>query len=461
MSSTIPATTSEYLLHLRDFGAAFGEKVILNGLDLDVESKKITVLMGPSGTGKSTLLRTLAGLNNANPSFHTWGEAYFTGEPLSEVNKPSLVSQSAKLMMNTVLENIIQSLPERNNLTQTQQKELAIRLVEVADLHILKDQMNKPIVELPLALQRHIAILRLASAGPRLLCLDEPTTGIGEREVEKLLTHIQYEANKRGVLIVLHNQLQAKKLGGYVALLAGGRVQEANESSDFFNSPRTESAQQFVKSGSCSVPSPGAKAEDLDESVIAPPKLPPAAKRYTSETFGPRGFLWLLKGELAGTPLPGVFMDQDYDLRALQRVGVTHLVSIMEFAISQQALQKYGISRAHFFIEDMGVPSLPNAAAICLHIQRRIAASDIVAVHCRAGLGRTGTVLALYLIWKGSTAIAALERVRSIEPRWVQSQQQVDFLEAFFQYVERNISSSRHALSSDSKSRSHELPNAI
>jgi len=52
-------------------------------------------------------------------------------------------------------------------------------------------------------------------------------------------------------------------------------------------------------------------------------------------------------------------------------------------------------------------------------------------VHCRAGLGRTGTVLAAHLIWEGKGSLSALEYVRRIEPRWVQSEAQVKFLEAF------------------------------
>ena len=63
-----------------------------------------------------------------------------------------------------------------------------------------------------------------------------------------------------------------------------------------------------------------------------------------------------------------------------------------------------------------------------------------VAIHCRAGLGRTGTLLAAVLIYEGFAALDAIERVRRVQPRFVQSQSQAEFLERF----ERFIRSGRH-----------------
>ena len=448
---------NEFVLELNGFGAAFGEKIILNDVNLNVVDKNITVLLGPGGTGKSTLLRTIAGLNDSNPCFRNWGEINFLGEPLGIDNRPSLVTQSARLVVKSVLENIVHNLPERNNLTQLQQKDLAVRLLENAGLQQLIDSLHENVVSLPLVLQRRIAMLRLASAGPRLLCLDEPTTGIDDPDADSLLQHILLEAEKRAVLIVLHNQSQAKKLGGFAALLAGGHVEEYRESAGFFASPEAEPARQFIKSGSCNVPAPDAKPEELAEDITPPPALPKAAKTYVSESFGPRGFLWLYKGKLAGTPLPGVFFDEEYDLKALQRVGVTRLVSTTKKPVSESALNAFGIKGKAFPIQDMGVPELEEATAICRYIEQMIDQGEVVAVHCRAGLGRTGTVLALYLIWQNYDALSALETVRNIEPRWVQSEQQVNFLDEFSQHVARNSSHSNRK----TYQQLNELSNAI
>lgn len=437
------------VLQLENFGAAFGDKVILSNVNLNILEQGIYVLLGPSGTGKSTLLRALAGLNDANPSFRTWGKADYIGEELSEENRPALVSQSAKLMMSSVLENIVYNLPERNNLNHSQQRDLAVRLLEQAGLSELTDVLNENVVSLSLAQQRHLATLRLASAGPRLLCLDEPTAGIAENEVGPLLNYIKQESTRRAILIVLHNLNQAKELNGHTALLAGGYIQEMQPTVEFIKQPKSEPAKQWVNLGSCNVPSPDARPEDLADDVAPPPPLPEIARKAPSASVGPRGFLWLKRGALAGTPLPGVFHDIDYDMKMLNKVGVTMLVTLTTRPVDANALEKFGVKSIWQAIKDMGAPSFEQATKICQQIDRAIDDGEVVAVHCRAGLGRTGTVLAAYLIWEGSTALDALEKVRGVEPRWVQSDEQVDFLEQFSIYLASRSSVHRNSQSND------------
>jgi atypical dual specificity phosphatase len=91
----------------------------------------------------------------------------------------------------------------------------------------------------------------------------------------------------------------------------------------------------------------------------------------------------------------------------------------------------------------MGAPSVTQAAGLCQQIDRKLQEGEVVAVHCRAGLGRTGTILATYLIWEGAEALSALEMVRRVEPRWVQSEEQVAFLERFASMMNERKQSSR------------------
>ncbi|MCW8854427.1 MAG: ATP-binding cassette domain-containing protein [Gammaproteobacteria bacterium] len=423
------------VLQVKHFGAAFGDKIILSDVSLSVPEKGVITLLGPSGTGKSTLLRSLVGLNEANPSFRTWGKVYYQGELLDDGNRPALVSQSAKLMMASVFENVIHNLPERNNLDLKQQKDLVLRLLDDAGIGQLKDKLNDSVMSLPLAQQRHLAIIRMAASGARLLCLDEPTTGINEQEAELLLEYINKEAQRRAILIVLHNLEQAKVLKGSIALLAGGHIQEMQSTEGFIESPKSEPARQWVKLGSCNVPSPDASPEDLADDVTPPPPLPAAAKKVVSSSFGPRGFLWLKRGVLAGTPLPGVFHDIDYDLMALKKVGISVLLTLTTRSLDDDVLSQHGIRAIWEPVKDMGAPSIDQAIRICEQVEIAIKNNDAVAAHCRAGLGRTGTLLAAYLIWEGISALDALDTVRGVEPRWVQSEEQVSFLEDFEKVV--------------------------
>ncbi len=437
---------NDSVLSLQGFGVAFGEKVVLSSVDMTVEEREATVLLGPSGTGKSTLLRTLAGFNDANPNLRTWGKANYLGQPVTEGERPALVSQSARLMMASVLENIVHELPERRSLTPLQQRELATRLLQSAGLDELVERLDDEVIHLTLAQQRHLAIMRLAATSPRLLCIDEPTAGLSDEEAERLLKYIDAESTRCAVLVVLHNQAHARCLHGNVVLMAGGVIQASGNIKTFFGEPANEVAKSFVRTGSCSVPAPDADPESLDPQSPPPPPLPAAAKEFVSDSFGPRGFLWLKKGMLAGTPRAGVFHDIHYDLKALQRVGVTCLVSLTERAPEVEEMHEYGIENIWSPIPDMAAPSLTQALDICRKIEQAMQDGKVVAVHCRAGLGRTGTLLAAYLIWEGHDALDALETVRRVEPRWVQSEEQVAFLKQFATAMSELASSPRAQL---------------
>lgn len=429
---------SESVLTLKEFGVAFGEKIILSSVSLEVPQRGAVVLMGPAGTGKSTLLRTIAGFNDNNPSLRTWGDVDYLGATLGEAGLPALVSQNARLMLSSIFENMVSELPERQTLNKTQQKEVVVRLLQRAGLDHLVDRLNDKVADLSLGEQRHLAITRTAASNPRVLFIDEPTTGISEAESEILLNYIKMESEHRAIVIILHNQKQAKFLEGKVGLLAGGWIQEFAGNNKFFADPQSPLAKDFVRSGSCHSPSPDAEVDEYAPETPKAPPMPKKAKKFVSDSFGPRGFLWLKKGALAGTPRPGLVADMKYDLKALKRVGVTVLLSLTETPVDSSELKEFDIEHVEFPIPDMGAPSIEDAIKMCERMTDMMGNDEVLAVHCKAGLGRTGTILVSQLIWEGMPALEALEKARRIEPRWVQSDEQVEFLERFAEAVGRD-----------------------
>lgn len=436
------------MLSLNNFGVAFGERIILESVTLDIPSPGCTVLLGPSGTGKSTLMRTLAGSNDASPLLRTWGEVHH-----EDRCKPALVMQNSQLLISSVLENLVCNLPDRGELTRLMQIERIRPLLEQTGYGALLERLNQKAVECSLGEQRAIAILRAALSGTSLLMIDEPTARLPEAAAGQILALVECLSNRFGILLVLHNLLEARRVANQIALLADGRIHESGPAGDFFSAPRTESGRIFLATGSCpevSRSQPEAEAPPVtsfphtQESVSAPseppvkhPSAPPSNTNphaHASQSMGPRGFLWVIPGQLAGTPWPGIVQEAEYDLAALRQVGVTDLLTLTEYPYDQALAARYGIACRHSPMPDMQPPTESQAIALCQHIDQLLASGRVIAVHCRAGLGRTGTLLTAYRLWQADgclSALKALEDIRRIEPMWVQSQPQVEFLEQF------------------------------
>ncbi len=428
------------VLALRRFGVAFGDHVVLEDVTIALPPAGITVLVGPAGAGKSTLLRTLAGLNDPQPWLRTWGRVALSGEFVDTskrrrerqpthggLRRIALVVQNARFYMASVRENLASALPNRGALSHAEQQEAMRELLRDHGLARLARSLDAAVIGLPLSIQRRLAIVRAAATPARLIMVDEPTAGLDPDDAPPVVELLTRLATRRALLVVTHNQAHARALGGQTALLAGGTIQEVRDTNDFFEAPNSELARTFVRTGGCVAPTPSAASD-------APPEATNTSvpSRAPSRYEGPRGFYWLRPGAIGGCARPGILEDLDVDLDALARLGVSRLVCLEECqTIDPSHLRARSIEPLHVPIDDMEAPSIAQATALCREIDELIARGEIVAAHCRAGLGRTGTVLACVLIHEGTPAIEALEAVRHINPSWVQSSRQVRFLEEF------------------------------
>ena len=141
-------------------------------------------------------------------------------------------------------------------------------------------------------------------------------------------------------------------------------------------------------------------------------------------------FHWIIEGVLAGMAMPGSGMWEPMkDFEELQKRGIAALVTLLERAIPFDIVIRSGLIPTHIPIDDFGPPTIIQAEEFCAIVDRMKSEGKAVAVHCLAGLGRTGTMAAAYLIHLyGFEANDAMEKIRGIEPGYIQGSEQERFL---------------------------------
>jgi len=149
-------------------------------------------------------------------------------------------------------------------------------------------------------------------------------------------------------------------------------------------------------------------------------------------------FSWLVEGQIAGMGRPGGWGGGEYlveEIELLRQQGVRGIVSLTEESLPADLLELHGMIYLHLPIADMQAPTLEDIASFSAFVAVAEKEQRPVVVHCGAGLGRTGTMLAAYLVARGCEAREALEQVRKQRPGSIETREQEAVLFAYSAYV--------------------------
>lgn len=244
------------MISLRNVHKSFGSQKVLNGLDLDIPEGKITAIIGPSGEGKSVLLKHLIGLLQPDSGTVEVDGESIVGIRRSELNrireKFGMLFQNVALFDSmTVFENVAFPLEEKTVLAKADIRSKVLSALEDVGL---KNIENKFPDELSGGMKKRVGLARAVVLNPRIILFDEPTTGLDpiiKRATHQLIkdTHAKFGFT---AVIVSHEIPDIFDVAHHVAMLFRGRILQYGTADDIINS--TDPAiRQFI-SGSLDGP---------------------------------------------------------------------------------------------------------------------------------------------------------------------------------------------------------------
>jgi polar amino acid transport system ATP-binding protein len=235
-------------LGLRHIGKRFGLHVALDEVSLELEKVHTLALIGPSGGGKSTLLRIIAGLEHPDSgTVEINGErvAFEEASLLRHRRTIGTVFQAFNLFPHlTALQNITLPLEKVHGHSAPEAEAMARRLLA---RFRLEGHAGKRPAELSGGQRQRVAIARAVSIKPRLLLLDEPTSALDPEMTGEVLDMIkELREEGRDFILVTHEMGFARQVADQAAFLAGGRVVEAGPVARLFDAPAAPQTRDFL-----------------------------------------------------------------------------------------------------------------------------------------------------------------------------------------------------------------------
>jgi phosphate transport system ATP-binding protein len=239
----------------KDLTLRFGAKTILSGIDMAFRRGTITALIGPTGSGKSTFLRTMNRMNDRVYGFSHEGDVWLDGQSiwassqdlLTIRRRVGMLFQRPNPFPMSIRDNVVAGV-RAHRIAKGKQLDVVaeVRLREVGLWDAVKDRLHESPYRLSGGQQQLLCLARALAVGPEVLLLDEPTSSLDPMSTELVEQLLRTLTPALTMIVVTHNLGQARRVSHDTMFFYGGRLVEHGDTAQIFDRPRESDTGRYV-----------------------------------------------------------------------------------------------------------------------------------------------------------------------------------------------------------------------
>jgi phosphate transport system ATP-binding protein len=232
----------------------FGAKTVLDQVNLSFQRRAVTSLLGPTGSGKSTFLRTLNRMNDKVSGYRRSGDVLLDGQSIFKTQdlmefrrRVGMLFQRPNPFPMSILDNVVAGVRAHKLAPRKEFRDFAeARLREVGLWDAVKDRLGDSPYRLSGGQQQLLCLARALAVNPEVLLLDEPTSSLDPTTTEKIESLIRSLADRLTVVMVTHDLAQASRIGDRTALFFDGRLIEEGPTEQLFLAPKHAETARYI-----------------------------------------------------------------------------------------------------------------------------------------------------------------------------------------------------------------------